>query len=749
MNIIEKIIQCAAEPPTKNCLWLNNGALKYFGGTGWTPVGADTTSVSGLNIPTKLSELTNDTGYITSAALTDYALSADIPTLVSQLTNDSNYVTSSDLESKGYQTADQCKEVVADLIGSAPEALDTLQEIADALGNDPNFATTITTLIGQKLSITTYETDKATFALKSEIPTDYVSTSDITNYLLITDAESTYAKITDLSNYVETSTLSNYYTKSEVDDKLTEVESKLTDVDNKVTTVDNRVTEVDSKVSDVDTKVTEVSNKVTEVDSRVTEVDTKLTNAVDEFQSTLTNYVTTDTFSSTLSTTLADYAKLTDIPTDYLTASDLTDYITESDLQTTLSSTLESYAKTEDLPDVSDMLTKTEAAATYQEKGNYLTEIPSEYITETELENKGYQTEEQVQAAIAELVNSAPEALDTLQELAAAINNDSDFAATVATQIGQKVDTSTYEADKETFALKTDLPTTTSELTNDSGYITETEANAVYQPVGDYALKSELPVNVSELNNDAGYVTDSQIPKATSELINDSGYITSSDLNNYPQTSDTSVVYGIPRLIPAFKNMSDDTYIEFTYKATGKFMGSFNIQCTGLYINAAHITFRLSHPVADESEWTILMFQNKNRIGYQKSGTNYSHLPSYSTDNILIPNYLKHFGHTWRSFGNISASSDIVSEFRTEWPLKKYAGSNVYYLEGYIPMNYPVRRGRTYTVSGKSATVPYHQAPVIGFALCKVENDVLIKGPMTIIRVGGHGPGRPSYKVLN
>ncbi|EGF3287658.1 hypothetical protein ICO38_000140 [Salmonella enterica] len=32
---------------------------------------------------------------------------------------------------------------VAQLVGSAPEALDTLQELADALGNDPNFATTV------------------------------------------------------------------------------------------------------------------------------------------------------------------------------------------------------------------------------------------------------------------------------------------------------------------------------------------------------------------------------------------------------------------------------------------------------------------------------------------------------------------------------------------------------------------------------------------------------------------------------
>lgn len=39
---------------------------------------------------------------------------------------------------------------VSDLVASSPEALDTLKELADALGNDPNFATTMTNLIGTK-----------------------------------------------------------------------------------------------------------------------------------------------------------------------------------------------------------------------------------------------------------------------------------------------------------------------------------------------------------------------------------------------------------------------------------------------------------------------------------------------------------------------------------------------------------------------------------------------------------------------
>lgn len=40
---------------------------------------------------------------------------------------------------------------VASLVSSAPETLDTLKELADALGNDANFATTIATQIGTKV----------------------------------------------------------------------------------------------------------------------------------------------------------------------------------------------------------------------------------------------------------------------------------------------------------------------------------------------------------------------------------------------------------------------------------------------------------------------------------------------------------------------------------------------------------------------------------------------------------------------
>ena len=62
--------------------------------------------------------------------------------------------------------------------------------------------------------------------------------------------------------------------------------------------------------------------------------------------------------------------------------------------------------------------------------------------TETYVNNKvaGLATETYVNNKVAGLVDSAPSTLDTLNELAAALGDDPNFATTMATQIGGKVD---------------------------------------------------------------------------------------------------------------------------------------------------------------------------------------------------------------------------------------------------------------------------------------------------------------------
>ena len=50
-------------------------------------------------IPSKVSQLENDRGYIDSTALTPYALKTEVPTKTSDLTNDSDYTTKSYVDS--------------------------------------------------------------------------------------------------------------------------------------------------------------------------------------------------------------------------------------------------------------------------------------------------------------------------------------------------------------------------------------------------------------------------------------------------------------------------------------------------------------------------------------------------------------------------------------------------------------------------------------------------------------------------
>ncbi|MBW5823433.1 hypothetical protein H0I63_23370, partial [Yersinia enterocolitica] len=47
-------------------------------------------------------------------------------------------------------TAEFVKQAVSALVNSSPEALDTLNELAEALGNNPNFATTMTNALAGK-----------------------------------------------------------------------------------------------------------------------------------------------------------------------------------------------------------------------------------------------------------------------------------------------------------------------------------------------------------------------------------------------------------------------------------------------------------------------------------------------------------------------------------------------------------------------------------------------------------------------
>lgn len=96
----------------------------------------------------------------------------------------------------------------------------------------------------------------------------------------------------------------------------------------------------------------------------------------------------------------------------------------------------------------------------------------------------------------------------------------------------------------------TKIPSKTSELTNDSGFLTQ------HQSLADYAKKTELPTKTSQLTNDSGFLTQHQdlsayakktdipsVPTKTSQLTNDSGFLTSVPTEYVTETELTAKGY--------------------------------------------------------------------------------------------------------------------------------------------------------------------------------------------------------------
>ena len=138
------------------------------------------------------------------------------------------------------------------------------------------------------------------------------------------------------------------------------------------------------------------------------------------------------------------------------------------------------------------------------------------------------------------------------------LTNDSGFqtaaqvSAAVAAAIPTNVSAFTNDAGYITAAQVGNIPTKTSDLTNDSGFITSAEAPV--QSVNGYtgavnldgsnldydagnsindkidAVEAAIPTKTSDITNDSGFITAAGVPSKTSDLINDSGFITSADI---------------------------------------------------------------------------------------------------------------------------------------------------------------------------------------------------------------------------
>lgn len=92
---------------------------------------------------------TVEAGTITAQVETDTAKISTITPLVCNLIDGVIQLTFDDTN---YATKQYVIDSIDDLIGAAPGALDTLEELAQALGDDPNFATTVTNMIASVTS---------------------------------------------------------------------------------------------------------------------------------------------------------------------------------------------------------------------------------------------------------------------------------------------------------------------------------------------------------------------------------------------------------------------------------------------------------------------------------------------------------------------------------------------------------------------------------------------------------------------
>ena len=139
--------------------------------------------------------------------------------------------------------------------------------------------------------------------------------------------------------------------------------------------------------------------------------------------------------------------------------------------------------------------------------GGIIYDLAAKFDAEDNNIKDTYSTKEYVTQKISELVNSAPETLDTLNELAAALNNDSNFANTIITQLETKVDKvegKQLSTEDFTTSLKTSLESLPEEVS--SKYVKPSEG----------IPKTDLSLEVQESLNKA----DSAIQDISSKVDN-------------------------------------------------------------------------------------------------------------------------------------------------------------------------------------------------------------------------------------
>ena len=272
-----------------------------------------------------------------------------------------------------------------------------------------------------KVDKTVYEADKATFALKTEIPSieGLASKEELQNGLEGKQDKGDYALKTELPD------ISGLATKAEVDETYAK-KTEIPDISNLATKEELEAkADASALASKQDTLVSGTNIKTVNGNSLLGEGNIEIQgggSGIADAPSDGKKYVRQN----------ANWVEETTV--------DTSNFATKAE--------------------IADMLTKTEASSTYQPIGDYLTEIPSEYVTDEELNAKGYKKIEYLtQSQYDELVEKEEGVM---------------YVITDAPEV--------VIPDTSTFATKEEI----------ADMLTKTEAASTYQQKGEYATTAQL-----------------------------------------------------------------------------------------------------------------------------------------------------------------------------------------------------------------------------------------------------------------
>lgn len=420
---------------------------------------------------------------------------ANYITKVSQLENDLKY-----------QTEEEVKQMISDLVDGADDALDTLKELAEALGNDPNFATTITNKLTDLRTALTEEVNRAKEA-EAALGAAVAAVQDNLEYGLDQINKKIDTVKADLKaeiDRVEKKVDKNAEDIKDLENKVNqgngELEKELKDLIQKEK--DERIAadnEIKESVNDL--KTLHINDKAS-LESKIAEETANRTNADTVLDSKINEEITNRQADTLALQGKIDQEKVDRHSEDQVLHNEISKEVTDrtnadnalqgnidkevqartvadqvlqnnidSEATTRAAQDLVLEHKIEDVKeqgveDKDQLLNAIAAEAAAREKGdkdldtkkvdkregysltkNDFTDIlkakldgieeKANYITHLSqlINDSGFQTEEEVNAAIQKIIGSAPEVLDTLKEIADALGNDPNFAATITKKL--------------------------------------------------------------------------------------------------------------------------------------------------------------------------------------------------------------------------------------------------------------------------------------------------------------------------